>query len=101
MHFLLIYELGDDYLERRGSYREQHLGLAWQAADRGELVLGGALDAPADRAILLFKAESPDVVEAFARVDPYVTEGLVARWEVRQWNTVAGELASKPTGKPA
>ncbi|WP_375508442.1 hypothetical protein [uncultured Caballeronia sp.] len=28
--------------------------------------------------------------------DPYVTEGLVMRWEVRKWNTVVGEQAAQP-----
>ncbi|CAN7580497.1 YciI-like protein [Caballeronia sp. LjRoot29] len=100
MHFLLIYELNADYLERRTAFRDRHLTAAWTSAERGELLLGGALEEPVDRAILLFKADSPAVVEAFARADPYVTEGLVTRWEVRKWNTVAGEGATQPV-KPA
>jgi uncharacterized protein len=96
VHFLLIYELCDDYLERRAQYRDEHLSLAWQASGRGDLLLGGALEAPADRAILLFSGESPEAAEAFARVDPYVTNGLVTRWSVRKWNTVAGEGAANP-----
>jgi uncharacterized protein len=96
VHFLLIYELCDDYLERRAQFRDEHLSLAWQASGRGDLLLGGALDGPADRAILLFSGESPEAAEAFARVDPYVTNGLVTRWSVRKWNTVAGEGAANP-----
>lgn len=30
-------------------------------------------------------------VERFAREDPYVTEGLVTRWEVREWVVVIGD----------
>lgn len=100
MHFLLIYELSTDYLERRAALRDRHLTAAWAASERGELLLGGALEAPVDRAILLFQAGSPAVVEAFARADPYVTEGLVLRWEVRKWNTVAGDGAAQPV-RPA
>jgi uncharacterized protein YciI len=96
MHFLLIYELSADYLKRRTAFRDRHLAAAWASAERGELLLGGALDAPADRAMLLFEVDSPTVLEAFARADPYVTEGLVTRWEVRKWNTVAGEGAAQP-----
>jgi uncharacterized protein YciI len=96
MHYLLMYDLAPDYIERRAAFRDAHLGLAWQAAGRGELLLGGALDAPVDRAVLLFDAASPAVVEAFAAADPYVTQGLVTRWEVRAWNTVAGDRASNP-----
>jgi uncharacterized protein YciI len=96
MHYLLIYELVPDYVERRAAFRSAHLERAWEAAGRGELLLGGALDDPVDRAVLLFESGSPEAAQAFARADPYVTEGLVTRWEVRAWNTVAGEGASKP-----
>ncbi|NPT55252.1 YciI-like protein [Paraburkholderia elongata] len=96
MHYLLIYDLVPDYLERRGVYREAHLKLAWAAAERGELQLAGALTEPVDTAVLLFEGDSPAAAEAFARADPYVLAGLVAVWRVRQWMTVAGEGAANP-----
>lgn len=96
MHFLLFYEAGEDFVTRRAEFRSAHLELAWAASKRGELVLGGALADPVDGALLLFKADSPAVAENFARVDPYVTSGVVKRWHVRQWNTVAGENCTKP-----
>lgn len=95
-HFLLFYDLSPDYLARRDSCRDEHLALAWAASARGELVLGGALADPADRAVLLFEGSSPAAAEAFARADPYVTEGLVSRWEVRRWTTVVGATAATP-----
>lgn len=95
-HYLLFYELPDDYVARRAEYRDIHLGLAWEAHDRGELVLGGALADPPDQAILLFKGDSAEVAMKFARVDPYVTNGIVKRWHVREWTTVAGDLAANP-----
>ena len=54
MHYLLLYDVVDDYVERRGQYRAAHLALARAAASRGELVLGGALANPAVGAVLLF-----------------------------------------------
>lgn len=93
MHYLMFYDLASDYLQRRGTYRAEHLALARAAAARGELVLGGALADPTDHAILLFKADSPAVAEAFAQNDPYVKEGLVKQWRVRPWTTVVGGLA--------
>jgi uncharacterized protein YciI len=96
MHFLLFYEAGEDFVARRAEFRSAHLELAWAASKRGELILGGALADPVDGALLLFKAGSPAVAENFARVDPYVTSGLVKRWYVRQWNTVVGENCSTP-----
>lgn len=96
MHFLLFYEVGNDYVSRRAEFRDKHLEKAWMASERGELILGGALADPVDSAVLLFKGDSPEVAEAFAKADPYVTSGLVKRWHVRQWLTVAGPDAAAP-----
>lgn len=96
MHFLLFYDLADDYLSRRAEFRQQHLEKAWAASDRGELILGGALADPADAAVLLFKCDSPEVAEQFAKSDPYVVNGIVKRWYIRQWQTVAGPDAAAP-----
>lgn len=95
-HYLLIYDVAGDYLERRAEFRNQHLEKAWASSASGQLLLGGALTDPADQSILLFQAESPESVEEFARTDPYVLNGLVKRWRVREWTTVAGELAMSP-----
>ncbi len=96
MHYLLFYEVGADYVERRAQYRSEHLALAWQAHDRGELILGGALAEPIDTAILLFQGDSPDVAERFVKLDPYIKNGLVKSWRVRPWTTVVGQSAANP-----
>jgi len=96
MHYLLIYELAPDYLARRGEFRDEHLQLAWDAQERGEIVIAGALADPADQAILLFSGDSPEAAERFAKADPYVAQGLVTSWRVRQWNTVIGTDAANP-----
>ena len=96
MHYLLLYDVVADYVERRGAYRAEHLALAWKAHDEGWLILGGALMDPADGAVLLFQGDSPAVAEAFAQADPYVKNKLVTRWRVRPWNTVVGNLAANP-----
>ena len=46
MHLVLEYALADDYLERRAAMRDEHLSLAREAHDRGELLLAGALPDP-------------------------------------------------------
>ena len=96
MHYLLFYEFVEDYLPRRAEFRNAHLEMAWKASERGELVLGGALTNPVDGAVLLFKGDSPEVAEKFAKADPYVTNGIVKRWHVREWTTVAGEDSAMP-----
>lgn len=96
MHFLLIYDLVPDYLRRREEFRADHLRLAWDAHERGELVLAGALTEPADQAVLLFQSDSPEPAERFAQSDPYVVNGLVMSWRVRPWMTVVGDQAATP-----
>lgn len=94
-HFLLIYDLAPDYLARRAQFRDQHLALAWKVADAGELVLGGALEEPTDQAFLLFRG-SREAALRFAAADPYVRNGLVKSFKVKQWHTVAGVTAASP-----
>ena len=96
MHYLLMYDVVPDYVERRAAFREEHLALAWAAHDRGEFVMGGALADPVDMAVLLFQGDSPAGAEEFAKADPYVRNGLVTTWRVREWRTVAGASAANP-----
>ncbi|MFL5576545.1 MAG: YciI-like protein [Gemmatimonadaceae bacterium] len=96
MHYLLFYDVVDDYADRRARFRDAHLEKAWTSHGRGELLLGGALVDPIDGAVLLFRGDSPRVAEEFAKADPYVVNGLVRSWRVRAWSTVAGELAATP-----
>ena len=90
MYFALLYDVVDDYLERRAAYRDEHLGLARTAYARGELLYGGAWADPADGALLIWKADDRSVVEAFVQADPYVTSGIVKNWRIREWTVVVG-----------
>ena len=98
-YFALFYYVVEDFVSRRSAYREGHLRLAREAHARGELVLAGALTDPADRALLVFRAPGRSVVEDFAKSDPYVTRGLVTRWEVRSWAVVIGDEPGDPNPK--
>jgi uncharacterized protein YciI len=93
MHYLLFYEVGPDYEERRKPFRTAHLHHGKAAVARGEIVLGGAFAKPVDGAVILFRGESPAPAEAFAKTDPYVVNGVVKRWYVREWTTVIGDSA--------
>ena len=94
--------MGDDYVLKRAQYRNSHLEKAWKASEKGELILGGALQNPNDLAILLFKGDSPEAAENFARTDPYVINGLVKRWYVRFFLFTKRSLPALPlTAGPA
>ena len=83
-------EVVDEYVNRRAPFREAHLEHAANAHHRGHLVMAGAFANPVDGAALVFQAGNPSVVEDFARKDPYVINGLVTNWHVREWTVVVG-----------
>jgi len=91
MHYILFYDVVDDYLERRAPFRDAHLKLIREAHARGEVVLAGALSDPADAAILVFRGSSSAAAVRFAQNDPYVRNGVVKSWRVRNWNVVIGD----------
>jgi uncharacterized protein YciI len=90
IHYLLFYDYVEDAVERRAPFREEHLRLAREALERGELLLGGAFAEPVDGALLLFRVEDRGVVERFVERDPYVTNGVVTAWRIRPWTVVVG-----------
>ena len=47
-HFLLMYDVVADYVERRIPFRAEHIALARAAKARGDLFLAGALANPVD-----------------------------------------------------
>jgi uncharacterized protein YciI len=48
----------------------------------------------------VFRGASSEVAAAFAAADPYVLNGVVRRWRIREWTTVVGPLAETPLADP-
>jgi uncharacterized protein len=91
VYYLLLYELVDDYMERRPRFREEHLRLAREANERGELLLAGAYADPPDGAALVLRVDHDSGVKDFVAHDPYIREGLVKQWAIHRWNVAIGE----------
>jgi uncharacterized protein len=89
MYYALTYETVPDHAERRKPLRAEHLALAQRFHAEGRLLLAGAFN-PVEGALLVFRADSPEEVEAFVRQDPYVANGLVTAWKIREWTVVVG-----------
>jgi len=101
-YFALFYDVVDDFVARRVPFRAEHLRLAGEAHNRGDIILAGALAEPVDTALIIFHCADNSVAEDFARRDPYVVNGLVKKWTVRPWNVVVGqtsEIASPSGGR--
>lgn len=89
-HFVLFYDYPADFRERRAPHRAMHIAHASASVARDELLLGGAFADDPPMGMLLFKAASAQTAEDFARADPYVLNGVVNSWRVREWVTVVG-----------
>jgi uncharacterized protein len=94
MHYILFYDVVDDYIARRAQFRKEHLTLVRESFDGGDMVMSGALDDPPDGAVFVFR--SALAAETFPKNDPYVKNGLVKSWRVRKLNTVVGDGAVMP-----
>ena len=91
MYYILFYDVVDEFVDRRAPFRSEHLAHATAAHAQGNLFLAGALADPPDGAVLVFRADDRSLVEEFARADPYVVNGLVSDWRVREWTVVIGD----------
>ena len=89
-YFLLLYDVAENYVEARVPHREEHLGLAKRSHAAGEIVIAGAYGDPPEGAAIVFRADSAEAAEQFAREDPYVRSGVVTRWRVLPWHVVIG-----------
>jgi uncharacterized protein YciI len=99
-YFALMYDVVDDFTNKRTPFRPAHLKEVRGSQARGELIMAGALADPAG-ALLVFRAADRSVAENFAKADPYVNEGLVKSWKVRPWTVVVGQDPSEtPPGVP-
>ena len=90
MYYLLLYNVVDDFVNRRTSFQNDHLKVVRQAHEHGDLMMAGALSEPVEGAALLFRANDKTVPERFAREDPYVKNGLVKEWRALSWNVGGG-----------
>src|SRR4051794_21019963 len=104
-HQLLFYDYVENIVERRAPHREEHLTYARRFKEDGQIVMagapgdpppnagfvfrgGGATGDPPHSAVFVFRGGDATEVEAYAREDPYVREGLVTAWRVEPWNVV-------------
>jgi|SRR5579872_1775474 len=89
-YFLLLYDVVDNYPEARAPYRPEHLGMAQAERDAGRLLLAGAYGDPPRGVAFVFQTDGAQIVEDFAKGDPYVLNGVVKRWRVEPWHVAIG-----------
>ncbi len=93
---VLLYDYVPDVVRQREPFRDAHIQHARAAKARGHLEQAGAFADPVDGAVFVFLGDDDDAdadaaaaaVRAFADADPYVQNGLVSAWTVREWSVV-------------
>lgn len=84
MKYVLFYESADDFRSKVPLHLEAHRALWKQFQADGHLLMIGPFTDPPAGAMGIFK--SREAAETFVKMDPFVTNGIVARWTLREWN---------------
>jgi len=85
MKYVLLYEATDDFLTKVPAHIEAHRALWKQFHQQGTLLMVGPFtDKPAGGAMGIFTTRS--AAEAFVKADPFVSQGVVAHWTIREWS---------------
>jgi uncharacterized protein len=80
--YAVIYESADDVVARAAEFMPAHRAWYQEFARRGDLLMVGPFsDATGALAVLTSRAAA----EEFAAGDPFVRNGLVRRWFIREW----------------
>ena len=89
-NYLLKYEYIPDVLEKRGPYREGHLGLANKMVEEGKCLSGGPTGEVGEEVPTgaLFIFTDKESAESYASQDPYVANGIVTKSSIEEWNVV-------------
>jgi len=90
--YLLSYDYIPDVLEKRGPFREGHIGLAKEMLEEGTCVSGGPSAVPGESVPngALFIFTTKDAAEKFVAEDPYVSNGIVTGHSIAEWTVVVG-----------
>ena len=87
MKYVLLYESADDVASKAPGHFPAHKARLDEFHARGDLLMVGTFGDPqAQGSMAIFRTR--DAAEEFAREDPFVTGGVVARYEIRDWNEI-------------
>ncbi|MBT8450092.1 MAG: hypothetical protein KJO69_10405 [Gammaproteobacteria bacterium] len=91
MFYLLEYDYVPDIIERRDTFRADHLAQAQKLFEQQKLHMAGASGDPVNGALFIFKNVDEIEIREFVAADPYVLNSLVTDWRIIPWSVVIGE----------
>ena len=85
MKYVLFYESADDVLNKAPAHFPAHQARLQEFHARGDLLMVGTFGDPQEQGSMAIFATRA-AAEAFVEGDPFVLNGVVRRWEIREWN---------------
>ena len=90
MKYVLFYESADDVMSKAPEHFPAHSARLDEFQARGELLMVGLFGDPQEEGSMsVFTTR--ESAEEFATGDPFVLNGVVAKWYVREWHEVLTE----------
>jgi uncharacterized protein YciI len=87
---VVLYASAPDVLSRAPVHFPAHKARLDEVHARGELLLVGTFGDPqAQGSMAIFTTR--EAAEAFVADDPFVLNGVVRAWEIREWNEIYGQ----------
>jgi uncharacterized protein YciI len=87
MKYVVFYESGDDVASKAPLHCPAHREWIAEFHARGTLLMVGPFGNPQDEgSMAVFSTR--EAAEEFANGDPFVVNGLVGNWYVREWNEI-------------
>ena len=87
MKYVLLYESADDVASKAPAHFPAHQARLQEFHGRGDILMVGTFGDPQEQgSMAIFPTRS--AAQAFVDGDPFVREGVVRRWEIREWNEV-------------
>jgi uncharacterized protein len=87
MKYVLFYESAENVLEKAPAHFDAHLARGNDFHDRGSLLMYGPFANPQQEGSMAVFT-SREAAEEFASGDPFVLNGVVRDWHVREWDEV-------------
>ena len=83
MKYVLYYQSSPDVMERAPLHIAAHQARWQEFASEGTLLMVGPFANPQEGAMAIFTTR--EAAERFAKGDPFVVNGVVSDWVVREW----------------
>jgi uncharacterized protein YciI len=85
LKYVLFYESADDVLAKAPAHFEAHSHRGHEFHERGSLLMYGPFGTPQEEGSMAVFS-SREAAEDFASGDPFVVNGVVRNWFIREWD---------------